>query len=172
MAAAQSNSDEKSVDIVGNVTPLCVLGQPSRVSIDLGSLAATSGQRVGRMSAVGPQQATLPGSFCNFAGTTLRVSATALVAADTAEVQPGFARAVNFRSTVTNWGSAGATVSTSATSGGASPSASASSAVQGTPRLADLQLTLSEFQAPSDALLVAGGYSGIVTITLSPAAVD
>ena len=168
--AAQQTSDEEAVAVNGSVAGLCVLGTPSRNAVDLGQLIAVSGARVGRMAALGSQQVTLPGSFCNFAGTALTVSAQAMLAADTNPVQPGFARAVNFTSTVGNWSTQDATVATAATAGGATPNAQAAGGTHPAPRIADLTLTLSGFSAPSDLLLVAGAYSGSVTITLGPAA--
>lgn len=170
--AQSASSDDQSVAINGSVASLCILGEPSRTAIDLGQMAATSGPRIGRIAALGTQQVTLPGSFCNFAGTALTVSAEALVAADTTAVQPGFARAVNYTSTVENWAATEATVTTAASAGGASPSSDASGGTQPLPKIADLTLSLSDFTVPSDLLLVAGAYSGHVTITLGPAVVE
>jgi hypothetical protein len=169
---AQSNTDEAKVSIEGNVASLCVLGAPSQSSIDLGSLAATSGTRVGKLATLTTQQVTLPGSFCNFAGTALTVSADALVAADDSATQDGFARAVNYTSTVSNWATSAATVTTTATAAGATPSAQASGGTQSAPKLTDLTLSLSSFSVPSDRLLVAGGYTGSVTITLGPSVTE
>lgn len=170
--AQSANSDEQAVAINGSVASLCVLGEPSRAAIDLGQMAATSGPRIGRIAVLGAQQVTLPGSFCNFAGTALTVSAEALVAADTNAVQPGFARAVNYTSTVENWAATDAAATTAASAGGASPSAEASGGTQPLPRIADLTLSLSSFTVPSDLLLVAGAYNGLVTITLGPAVTE
>ena len=168
--AAQETTDQDTVAVSGSVSGICVLGTPSRSAVDLGQLIALSGPRVGRAAAIGNQQVTLAGSFCNFAGTTLSVSAQALVAADANAVQPGFARAVNFTSSVSNWATQDAAVTTSATAGGATPTSQAAGGTHPAPRIADLTLTLSGFSVPSDLLLVAGGYSGHVTITLGPAA--
>jgi hypothetical protein len=165
------NSDTGHVGISGHVSSLCLLGAPSQAAIDLGQLIATSGARAGRIAALGSQQVTLPGSFCNFAGTSLTVTAGALVASDASAVQPGFARAVNYTGSVTNWATSPATATTAATAGGGTPSATAHGGIQPTAKLADLQLTLSSFTVPSDLILVAGGYNGTVTITLGPAAI-
>ena len=127
---------------------------------------------MGRIAPIGDQQVTLPGSFCNFGGTTLTISVDALLADDASAVEPGFARAVNFTSTVGNWAATPPEVTTSATTGGANPSASGAGGVQPLPKVADLVLTLSGFTVPSDLLLVAGNYAGSVTITLGPDAVD
>ena len=158
----------QNVGMSGSVARLCVLGAPSPSAVDLGQLADTSGQRVGRLATLSERSVTLPGSFCNYAGSRLTVASTALVAADTSTVQAGFARAVNYTATVSNWAPINAVVTTAAGANGATPSASASGGDQTAPRLADLQLTLSNFTAPSDALLVAGGYAGSVTVTLGP----
>ena len=168
-AAHAQTSDQGSVAVSGSVGGLCVLGQPSETAVELGQLIASSGTRTGRIAALPGKQITLPGSFCNFAGTVLTVSAQALVASDTSEVQPGFARAVNYTSQVDNWATTAASVTTEASASGTTPAAEAAGGVQPTPKIADLALRLSNFTVPSDQLLVAGGYSGLVTITLGPA---
>ena len=170
MAHAQSNSDDETVNVAGTVAGLCMLGTPSRTAVPLGQLINLSGPRTGKLIAVADQQITLPGSFCNFPGTSVRVSAQAMLSSDTAAVQPGFARAVNFTSIVTNWVSQDATATTAASAGGANPAAVSSGGTQSAPRIADLTLTLNGFVVPSDLLLVAGDYTGSVTITLGPAA--
>ena len=170
VANAQSDSDEETVGVNGTVAGLCILGPPSRTSVPLGQLINVSGPRVGRIAAITDQTVLLPGSFCNFAGTSLTVSADAMLASDTNAVQTGFARAVNFTSIVTNWVSPDATVTTAAAAGGANPSAEGTGGTQPAPKIADLTLTLNGFTVPSDLLLVAGDYAGSVTITLGPAA--
>jgi hypothetical protein len=166
-AFAQDVSNQ-SVPMSGSVARLCVLGAPTPSAVDLGQLANTSGQRVGRLTTVSDRSVTLPASFCNYAGSRLTVTSSALLAADTSTVQGGFARAVNYTATVSNWAPVNAVATTSAAANGAGPSASASGGDQAAPRLADLQLTLSNFTAPADSLLVAGGYAGSVTVTLGP----
>jgi len=169
-ASAQQVSDSGgTVSIDGTVTPLCMLGPPSRTSVDLGVLIATSGSRAGRMASFGPQQITLPGSFCNFAGSAVSISAQAMVSDTDIDVPAGFARAVNFTSTVTNWAIEDAIVTTSASADGDTTDADGSGGTMPEPHIADLPLTLSNFTAPGDNLLVAGSYSGTVTITLGPA---
>lgn len=170
VANAQSTSDDATVDVSGTVAGLCILGDPSRTSVPLGQLINTSGPQVGKLTAISAQTINLPNSFCNFAGTNLRVSAQALLSSDTNAVQTGFARAVNFTSTVSNWATQDATVTTAAAAGGATPSAQGTGGTQPAPKIADLTLTLNGFTVPSNLLLVAGTYSGSVTITLGPAA--
>lgn len=169
-ASAQQASDVSgTVSIDGIVTPLCQLGPPSRTSVDLGVLIATSGQRAGRMAAFGPQQINLPGSFCNFAGSAVSISAKAMLSDADGDVPAGFARAVNFTSTVSNWASENAVVTTSASAAGDTSDADGSGGIMPEPHVADLPLVLSNFTAPGDNLLIAGSYSGTVTITLGPA---
>jgi hypothetical protein len=168
-AAAQETSDSGDVGIAGNVAGLCILGPPSRGSIDLGQLAATSGSRAGRIAALPAQTVTLPGSFCNFAGTSVSIEAEALVGNDAGTLQPGFARAVNFTSTVGGWAATAPLVTTAAAADGGSPAASGAGGAHPEPKITDLTLTLSNFTVPSDAILVSGLYAGRVTITLGPA---
>jgi hypothetical protein len=169
-AVAQADpADSGHVGVNGNVAGLCVLGPPSRANIPLGQLSSSSGTRVGRLTTIAAQDVTLPGSFCNFAGTTITVRAEALVGDDASPVQPGFAKAVNYRSTVTPWAAVAPNVTTAATANGGSPVAEGAGGTQPVAKIADLKLTLSDFTVPSDAILVSGLYNGRVTITLGPA---
>jgi len=166
LAAAQTADGDANV--TGNVANHCVLGAPTPAAVNLGQISTTSGPRAGRLASIANQTVNLPNSFCNFGGTRVSVSSSAMVADDTSPVQAGFARAVNFTSTVTTWGSPNASATTAALADGASPSANGDGGVQATPNLSTLSLVLSSFAAPGDGFLVAGPYEGTVTITLGP----
>ncbi len=168
--AFAQNSDTENVQIGGQVAPLCVLGTPSQATVNLGQLIDTSGARVGKLTTISNRTITMPGSFCNYANSAITVDATALIAADASAIQPGFARAVNYNAAVGGWATPNASATTAASAAGATPTASNTGGTQPTPRLNDVTLTLSAFSVPSDALLVAGGYSGQVVVTLGPAA--
>lgn len=167
MASAQALQGTVTVD--GSVAGRCVLGAPSLSPVALGTLIDTSGPRAGRLRAIAAQTINFPGSYCNFANTRISVAANAILAADATAPNPGFARAVNFTSTVTNWAAANAAVTTAASAGGGTPSATGSGGTHPAPKLADLTMTLNNFAVPTDALLVTGAYAGNVTITLGPA---
>ncbi len=169
---APQDSDSAQVAVSGSVARLCILGEPSRTLIDLGQMAQTSGAGVGRLAALPTQAVSLPGSFCNFAGSSLGVSATALVGTAGATPPTGFAKAVNFTATATGWGTAPTVVTTGAAVDGSAPDASAAGAVQGEPKLGTIDLALATFSAPANGLLVAGDYSGQVTVTLGPVPVS
>ena len=172
VAQAQSASDTATgqVTVGGNVARLCILGTPSSANIDLGQMAATSGTRVGKLATIGTQSVTLPASFCNFAGSALSIDATALVSSDASAVQPGFAKAVNFTATASTWAATPSVVTTAASASGATPTAHSTGATQPLPKQTDLTVALSGFTVPSDLLLTAGSYSGVVVVTLGPAA--
>lgn len=148
---AAQDSDSAEVAVSGSVARLCILGEPSRSLIDLGQMAQTSGAGVGRLASLPAQSVSLPGSFCNFAGSSLGVTASALVGTDGATPPAGFAKAVNFTATASGWGTG---------------------AVQGEPKLGTIDVALATFSAPANGLLVAGDYSGQVTVTLGPVAVS
>jgi hypothetical protein len=171
-AQAASSSDSKSVDVSGSVSQLCILGAPSQASINLGQMAATSGVRTGKLTTIGDQTVTLPGSFCNYAGTHLTVTATALVEQDSTTPPSGFDKAVNFTANVSGWTSTAATTTTGAAADGTTPTSSSNGGSQGSPKSTDLTLVLTGFSTPGDGILLAGSYSGLVTITLGPDAVD
>lgn len=171
--AVATDTDTADVTINGRVSPICVIGEPSQAVVDLGQLIALSGSRVGRIAALGAQTVTLPDSFCNFAGSVASIEATALVetSASVASTSPGFARAVNYDASAGQWGGGSADTGTSAAADGSGATSTGASAVQPAPRLTDIVVSLDGWSAPSDNLLVAGDYSGLVRVTLGPAAV-
>lgn len=169
-AWAQDDTDTANVAVNGNVAPLCILGPPSPATVDLGQMVATSGSRIGRIATLPNQLVSLPGSFCNFAGSAIDVSVTALVADDNTTLQPGFARAVNYTASVENWAATAAVATSAATTDGSNPTENSIGATQPLPKIADLSVTLSGFTVPSDLLLIAGNYQGAVVVTLGPAA--
>lgn len=171
--AQATDTDTADVAINGTVTPLCVLGEPSQAMIDLGQLINTSGSRVGKTRAIADQSVTMPGSFCNFAGSVASIEATALVetAGGTSAPPAGFSRAVNFSSSAGQWGGNSASTTTSSAADGSGATSTGSSSIQSSPRLTDIVVGLTGFTAPSDELLVSGDYVGLVRVTLGPAAV-
>lgn len=169
-AGAQSaESDTQDVDVHGNVADLCILGTPNPPSIDVGQMAVTSGARTGRIDTGIPDQIVqLPASFCNYAGTRISISATAMTNQDVASTPANFTRAVNFTASVAGWTGTPAEVTTSALADGSSATANAAGGTQPAPQSVDLVLTLSDFSTPGDPFMSAGDYLGAVTITLGP----
>lgn len=168
-AQEAGDSDEGEVQVIGSVAPICVLGEPSESVIDLGTLIELSGPRIGRTAALAPREVTMPGSFCNYANTMISIEASAMTEQTGAPLNTGFSRAVNYRVVVSPWAAAEADLVTTAASDGSGPPGNANSATQPLPQISDLTMELSEFAAPSDALLLAGEYSGLITVTLGPA---
>jgi type 1 fimbria pilin len=160
-----------TVDIDGRVTPVCVLGDPNPALVNLGQISASSGPRTGRIDTIAPRNVLLPASHCNFAGSVVRVDATALRSSDLSAPQPGFTRAVNYTASASNWAAGTSTATTSALRDGTLPNASGTGAVQPLPKIADITLTLSNFTTPGDLVLVAGTYTGTVIVTLGPSAI-
>ena len=167
--AQTADTGTGGVAISGRVAPVCILGAPSQTTIDLGQLAAGSGARAGRIATIARQSVTLPGSFCNFAGSAVTVAASALVSTDATTPPGGFARAVNYTATASNWAAGNASTTTAALANGAPQSSTATGATQTVPQLAEIAVGLSAFAVPGDAILISGTYSGSVTITLGPA---
>lgn len=167
-AGAHAADSKGTVTVDGNVSNLCMLGSPDPASIDLGQLAVTSGDQAGHLQAITDKAISLPGSFCNYAGTALKVEASALLASDVMSVQSGYSRAVNFTATVSDWASPDAAATTAASEDGSNATTTDEGGTQTSPKLADLTLTLSNFSAPGNDFLVAGSYAGSVTITLGP----
>ncbi len=169
-AFAQSSATG-TVGIDARVTPVCILGDPNPALVDLGQISASSGHRIGRIDTIAPRTITLPGSFCNFAGSVVQITVTALTASDPTAPQPGFTRAVNYTAAVSGWTTGTSAATAAALRDGTGPSATGSGAAQPLPKIADLTVTLSAFTAPGDLILVAGNYNGNVVVTLGPAAI-
>lgn len=169
-ALAQSGATG-TVGIDARVTPVCILGDPNPALVNLGQISASSGPRTGKIDTIAPRTVTLPASFCNFAGSVVRVTTTALTSSDTTSPQTGFTRAVNYTATASGWATGTATATSNALRDGTSPSATGTGATQPLPKIADISVTLSGFTTPGDLILVAGNYSGTVVVTLGPAAV-
>jgi hypothetical protein len=169
LAQTQGDSDTGEVQVIGSVAPVCVLGEPSERVIDLGTLIDTSGPRIGRMAALAPRQVTMQGSFCNYANTMVTIEASAMTEQTGAAINTGFSRAVNYRVEVSPWAAIEADLLTAAGADGSGAAGIATSATQPLPQVSDLTMQLSDFAAPADALLVAGEYSGLITVTLGPA---
>ena len=170
-AMAQSAPATGTVSIDGRVAPMCILGSPTPAVVNLGQMAVTSGPRVGKIAVLPSQTVTLPLSFCNFAGSVVTVQANALLSADASSPQSGFARAVNYTATATGWAVGNAAATTAALRDGTLPGATGTGGTQPLPKIADIGVTLSSFTVPGDLILVSGNYSGLVVVTLGPAAV-
>lgn len=170
-AMAQSTTATGTVAINAQVRSVCILGDPNPALVDLGQISASSGARTGKIDTIAPRTITLPASFCNFAGSVLRVTTTALTSSDTTAPPTGFTRAVNYTATASGWASGSSAATSNALRDGTSPSATGTGATQPLPKIADITVTLSSFTTPGDLILVAGNYSGNVVVTLGPAAI-
>jgi hypothetical protein len=171
-AAGAQPATDGNVGVNANVDGVCRLGPPSRPSVNLGDMAARDGTRVGRLRDQLEITVLLPDSYCNFGGTQVTIRAEALVQQEGSVVPEGFAKAVNFTSTVTTWATIPPLITTAAAADGASPAAEGSGGVEPEAKLTDLTLALSGFSVPSDARLIPGNYRGQITITLGPAVTD
>jgi hypothetical protein len=166
---APSTTATGTVGVTGNVTAICILGDPTPANVDVGQMIATSGARVGKIQTISDKVVTLPASFCNFAGTQVTVTTNALLGP--AGTPPAsFSRAVNYTATASGWAAPNASATSAAGFDGASPAASNTGGTQNSPKLNDIVLTLSSFTVPQDRLLISGAYNGTVTVTLGPVA--
>lgn len=171
-AEATSDSDSAQVAVNGSVARLCILGEPSQPVVDLGQMAQTSGANVGRVAAISVRTVTLPNSFCNFAGSVVSVTAGALVGDSGGTPPAGFAKAVNYTATASGWASGDAVVTTAAASDGSDPESTTFGGTQPDPKLADIDVQLAGYTVPGNALLLAGNYTGLVTVTLGPVSIS
>ena len=151
------------VSLGAEVGRLCVLGAPSPAGVALGQISASSGAGLGRLAAIPAQTVQLPGSFCNYAGAALAITASPL-AVTSGVAQAGFTGSVNYTCTISAWGAAAATVRTSAQSA----TGTGASSTNTVPKETDLTLVMSDFASQTDDLLQPGAYLALVTITLGP----
>ena len=115
-----SNNDSATVNVTGNVANLCILGDPSLPNVDVGQMVNTSGAQVGKIATIGNQVVNLPNSFCNFAGTQVGVTTSALLGP--AGTPPAsFSRAVNYTATASGWAAANAAATSGAAFDGSTP---------------------------------------------------
>ncbi|MGN6357477.1 MAG: hypothetical protein ACTHLU_08365 [Novosphingobium sp.] len=166
-ASPASDNDSATVTVSGNVANLCILGDPSLANVDVGQMVNTSGANVGKIATIGNQTVNLPNSFCNFAGTQVGVTTSALLGP--AGTPPAsFARAVNYTATASGWAASDAAATSAAAFDGTTPSASGTGGNQSAPKLNTIVVTLSNFTVPEGRRPVAGQYNGSVTVTLGP----
>lgn len=166
VAAAPASAQDPARGNVGldaRVSQICVLGEPSPAGLALGQISEASGTRAGRLATIAAQTILLPGTFCNYGGAALAISASPL-AVTSGAAQAGFTGAVDYTCSISAWGATAATVRTSATNA-AGDRASATSAA---PKATDLTLVVSDFATAADDLLQPGAYLALVTITLGP----
>jgi hypothetical protein len=166
LAAAPARAQDPAQGNVGldaQVSQVCVLGEPNPTGLALGQISEASGTRVGRLATIAAQTIQLPGTFCNYGGAALAISASPL-AVTSGGAQAGFIGAVNYTCSISAWGATAATVRTSATSAAGEGASSTSAA----PKATDLTLVVSDFATATDELLQPGAYLALVTITLGP----
>ncbi|MDE2560648.1 MAG: hypothetical protein KGL48_00240 [Sphingomonadales bacterium] len=156
-AAAQSASSDGTVSINGSVAQRCLFTTPS-ATISLGEMAqGGTGTNAGKLdtSKVDGQSATLVG-WCNSTAATMTVQAYALLNVATAAT--GFTSRVDYTAT--------------ATANNVDATDDSTDALPGTGAnvnmfTGDVVVALSN--AAANGLLVAGDYTGSVTVTLAPA---
>jgi len=166
LAAAPAKAQDPARGNVGldaRVSQVCVLGEPNPAGLALGQISEASGTRMGRLAAIAAQTIQLPGTFCNYGGAALAISASPL-AVTSGAAPAGFTGAVNYTCSISAWGATAATVRTSATNAAGDGARSTSAA----PKATDLTLVVSDFATATDDLLQPGAYLALVTITLGP----
>jgi hypothetical protein len=166
LAATSARAQQPARGNVGldaQVSRVCVLGEPSPAGLALGQISEASGNRVGRLATIAAQTILLPGTFCNYGGAALAISASPL-AVTSGVAQAGFTGAVDYTCSISAWGATAATVRTSATNA----AGDGTSATSAAPKATDLTLVVSDFATATDDLLQPGAYLALVTITLGP----
>lgn len=150
-----------TVTVDGSVADRCLFTTNS-ATISVGELALQgSGSTAGRLdtSKLNGQTRTLIG-WCNGTAATMTVEALPLFNTDVLTAPTGFDRRVNY--TATALANSRSTNDSSTTDGPGSPPANVGLFT------GSVDVTLSASSSPTNGLLVAGGYSGSVIVTLTP----
>ncbi len=158
MAQAATSGSTGQVDISGSVAGRCLFTTPSK-TITLGELALSgSTAAAGKLDTakVDTKSETLVG-WCNNAAATMTVTTTELT--NTAPIATGFDNRIDYTATA---------VANSATASDSSLTAGAGTSVTVGLFTGNVVVTLSGSSTPNSGLLVAGGYSGNVKVTLAP----
>lgn len=165
-ASAQSTTDSKTFQVVGNVPSICSAGTITGgiTTVDLGVMTDTSTGFL-RTDLTAPPK-VITGSFCS-SRSTIRVEATPMLAQNfTATPPEGFSRTVNYQVTASGWTTTPAVFSTAQTTN------SAATQSRTTAFTGDITVLLSNFTTGGgDALrLVADQtYRSTVVVTLTAA---
>lgn len=152
-AMAQSAVDG-TVDINGSVAGRCMFTVPNK-TISLGEISLASNGKLD-VSKVNGRNETLTG-WCNNTTASMTVTSTALTNGTSAPT--GFDNRVDYTATAV-------TGSTSANDSSVTAGAGAASNVG--LFTGDIVVTLSNASSPNNGLMVAGGYTGNVVVTLTP----
>lgn len=155
-ALAQDSTGTVSID--GSVAGRCLFTTPSK-TISLGELALSgSGTTAGKLDVakVNGRNETLIG-WCNNAAATMTVTATELT--NTATAASGFDNRIDYTATA---------AANAVNADDSSVVAGAGTPVDVGMFAGDVVVTLSDAATPGGGLLVAGDYSGNVTVTLAP----
>lgn len=161
--AQASNTDSKTVGIVGTVPAQCFGGTlGGSGAFDLGVLVdLTTGQL--RTDLTAPSQ-MLVGSFCT-SRSSITVSATPLEAQNYVAVPPsGFSRKVHYQATASGWTTTPASYNTGTTSNAAATQSRASAFT------GDITVAISDFATDGGVVQRLVGdeaYRGLVTVTLA-----
>jgi len=153
-ALAQSTDVTGTVDINGSVAGRCMFTVPNK-TISLGEISLASNGKLD-VSKVNGKSETLTG-WCNNTTASMTVTSSPLLNGTTAPT--GFDNRVDYTATAV-------TGSTSANDTSVTAGAGAASNVG--LFTGDIVVTLSNASSPTSGLMVAGGYSGNVVVTLTP----
>jgi hypothetical protein len=168
---APTPNPQETITLIAATPKVCKLGSasPAAAAIE-GAMVDLIGTRIGRLrTGLGPYQIEVP-SWCN-APSTLTVVAAPMLGPSFIDGSNTavFSRAVNFRARALGWTpitNAPQTLTAATRLGTLGPATGINAVSVGLPTDAPIIISLDNFAAPADELLVQGSYIGTVTITL------
>lgn len=158
-------SDTTTITLTGKADPVCHVGSPSDIALNVGMLVNLSD---GTLAPITSQPVKIEGSWCN-TGSKIGILATPLVAQGAPPPPPGWTKAVNYTATATGWGSATPSFTTTADSSGGGSGTTPVQQTVGDPTAATITVNVSGFATPSagDRLVANSNYSGQISVTLT-----
>jgi hypothetical protein len=155
------------INMNGNISPNCTVLTLAPTSVDLGTISDPTAPGALDASKVnGATASVTPSITCNGGGTTLSIDADPLQGPTlpTNATGSGFSNLVNYTATINKV----ATGFVQNMPAGISNSTTAAGASSGTVGLIASTFSVNLSGAAAAGILIAGGYSGSVTITLTP----
>lgn len=165
-SAAQAQS---ALNMNGSISATCTVTSLSALPINLGTISDASSPGMLKASAVnGAPVNTTPSITCNGGGTTLSIDANPLTgpALPSSAGSAGFSNLVNYTATINKSGPTAFVQSIPV--GGIANQTTAAGASSATVGLIASEFSIALSNAAAAGVLIAGGYSGTVTIALTP----
>jgi hypothetical protein len=168
LIAASSANAQSALNMNGTISATCTVLSLSKNTVDFGDISDPAGPGVLNAAAInGSLTATTPSITCNGGGTTLSIDAEPLLGPTLPAGAPSsFSRTINYTATISKAGASDFIQILPAA--GVANATTASAATNATVGLIAGNFSIALSNAAATGVLIAGGYSGTLTIALTP----